>query len=132
MHRRYDIESDQLKCSFCTNYFKCSLHFANMQRYSLKACKKCLEAFTYTILHPDSYQIFKVLLVDTGITLPLETSKLPQIFLDESGLAFEVKRLREELGSKIALHFQEKISSILEEYSTVKENMGRCLDGIIN
>lgn len=87
MYRRYDTESDQIKCSFCTNYFKCSLHFANIQRYSLKACKKCLESFTYTILHPDSYQIFKVFLVDTGITIPMESSKLSSVLIDNSGLA---------------------------------------------
>ncbi len=113
MYRRYDIESDQLKCSFCTNYFKCSLHFANIQRYSLKACKKCLEAFTYTILHPDTYQIFKVFLVDTGITIPMDTSKLPQMLVDQSALTIEINRLKEELGSKIALYFQEKISLLL-------------------
>lgn len=114
MYRRYDIESDQLKCSFCTNYFKCSLHFANIQRYSLKACKKCLESFTYTILHPDTYQFLKVFLVDTGITIPMDASKATSLPLDQTGLDLEIRRLKEELGSKIALHFQDKISAILE------------------
>lgn len=69
MWQKYDIESDQLKCNFCTQWFKSTLHYANLQRYSLKACHKCLKNFTYTILHPDTYKIYKVLLLDSNITI---------------------------------------------------------------
>lgn len=73
MNKIYDINSDQLKCSFCTNYFKCTMDFANIQRYSLKACPKCFANFTYSVLHPTTYQIFKVLLFETGIIIPLNS-----------------------------------------------------------
>jgi hypothetical protein len=51
--------------------------------------------------------------VDTGITIPMDTSKLPQMRVDQSALTIEINRLKEELGSKIALYFQEKISLLL-------------------
>ncbi len=70
MSCKYDIESDQLKCSFCTQWFKCTLHYANIQRYALKACEKCISNFNYTILHPETYKIYKVLLLDTSISIP--------------------------------------------------------------
>lgn len=69
MWHKYDIESDQLKCNFCTQWFKCTLHYANLQRYSLKACHKCLNSFTYTLLHPDTYHIYKVFLLDSNIVI---------------------------------------------------------------
>jgi transposase-like protein len=75
MNRIYDVESDQLKCNFCTRYFKCSIHYANIQRYSLKACNECFSNFTYTVLHPTTYQIFRVFLLDVGITIPLENDR---------------------------------------------------------
>ena len=62
----------------------------------------------------------------------MDTSKLSSLLLDQSGLELEIKRLKEELGSKIALHFQDKISSILEESATVKKNMERYLNGMTN
>jgi hypothetical protein len=67
MSHKYDINSDQLKCNFCTQWFKCTLHFANLQRYSLKACYKCLRNFNYTLLHPDTHKIYRVLLLDINI-----------------------------------------------------------------
>jgi transposase-like protein len=70
MPQKYDIEADQLKCNFCTQWFKCSVHFANLQRYSLKACPHCFQNFNYTILHPGTHKIFKVMLIDTNIVIP--------------------------------------------------------------
>ena len=75
MWHKYDIESDQLKCNFCTQWFKCTLHYANLQRYSLKACQKCLSSFTYTLLHPETYRIYKVLLLDSNIVIDQPTSQ---------------------------------------------------------
>lgn len=75
MWHKYDIESDQLKCNFCTQWFKCTLHYANLQRYSLKACQKCLCSFTYTLLHPETYRIYKVLLLDSNIVIDQPTSQ---------------------------------------------------------
>ena len=69
MSHKYDIDSDQLKCNFCTQWFKTTLHYANIQRYSLKACHKCLNSFNYTILHPESYQMYRVLLLDINLTI---------------------------------------------------------------
>jgi hypothetical protein len=71
---KYDVDSDHLKCNFCTQWFRCSMHYANIQRYSLKACPHCLTHFNYTLLHPDNYRIFKVILLDTTIAIkqPLE------------------------------------------------------------
>lgn len=96
MNKIYDIESDQLKCSFCTNYFKCSLHFANLQRYSLKACPRCLNNFTYSILHPNTYQLYRIFLLDIGLSLPLPHS------LTE-GADVELRQAKEEASSRISL-----------------------------
>ncbi len=70
MSHKYDIDSDQLKCNFCTQWFKTTLHYANLQRYSLKACNKCLTNFNYTLLHPSTYQIYKLFLFDININIP--------------------------------------------------------------
>ena len=70
MSHKYDIDSDQLKCNFCTQWFKTTLHYANLQRYSLKACNKCLSNFNYTLLHPSTYQIYKLFLFDLNINIP--------------------------------------------------------------
>lgn len=120
MNRIYDIESDQLKCNFCTNYFKCSLQFANVQRYSLKACHKCLSNFTYSIVHPNNHQIYRVLLLDIGIALPIaaEVEKV-----EEEGTKVEMLRVREEMNSKISLYFEEKISALMREMAKIKENL---------
>lgn len=69
MHQVYDTNIDHLKCSFCTQYFVCSQHYANLQRYSLKACAKCIEKFNYTLLHPTHYKIYRVLLLDTNVQM---------------------------------------------------------------
>lgn len=65
----YDIDSDHLKCNFCTNYFKCTFHFANLQRYALKACPNCLNNFSFSLLHPHTYTVYRIFLLDTALTL---------------------------------------------------------------
>jgi len=72
----YDIGSDHLKCNFCVKYFKCSMHYANIQRYSLKACPQCFDHFCYKVVHPINYKIYKVMLVDMGIKLPLTSNNV--------------------------------------------------------
>ena len=69
MPHKYDINTDHLKCNFCTQWFSCSQHYANIQRYSLKSCTQCIENFNYTVMHPSSYKLYKVLLLDTSIQL---------------------------------------------------------------
>ena len=70
MDRIYDTESDNIKCNFCTNYFRVSLHFANMQRYAVKVCPKCFNAFRFTVAHPATHKLHKLVLFDTGLALP--------------------------------------------------------------
>ena len=108
MPHKYDIEADQLKCNFCTQWFRCTLHFANLQRYSLKACPHCLQHFNYTLLHPDTHKIFKVMLIDTNIVIPKpnEESK-------ERQTCFELEQIEQEIKDRISQHFEEKIKKML-------------------
>ena len=77
MNKIYDINSDHLKCNFCTNWFKCTLHFANIQRYSIKACPKCFQNFHYSLLHPETNRLYKIILFDTGLTIPSQEEDHP-------------------------------------------------------
>jgi hypothetical protein len=121
MNRIYDIESDQLKCNFCTNYFKCSIQFANVQRYSLKACTKCLDNFTYSILHPTTLQIYRVLLLDVGIALPIAEGQ--RAGTGQQPLKSEMGQAREELDSKISFYFEQKITALMKEMNKIKDNL---------
>lgn len=70
MTKIYNPLADQLKCNFCTQWFSCTMHFANIQRYSLNACKKCLENFHFTLVDSNTYKISRLLLFDTGLIVP--------------------------------------------------------------
>lgn len=99
MWQKYDIESDQLKCNFCTQWFKATLHYANLQRYSLKACQKCLKNFTFSILHPDTYKIYKVLLLDSNITIPHPKSSSETYNTEVSS---EIESLEQEIKDRLS------------------------------
>lgn len=119
MNKIYDIHSDQLKCNFCTNYFKCTLHYANLQRYSLKACEKCITNFTYTVLHPSTFQIFRVLLLDIGITIPFGNERA-SVRTDEENVRLEMEQVKEEINNKISSYFEEKIRGLMKEMNRIK------------
>ena len=123
MNKIYDIHSDQLKCNFCTNYFKCTLHYANLQRYSLKACEKCITNFTYTVLHPNTYQIFRVMLLDIGITIPFGNEG-NEVRTDEESVRHEMGLVKEEINNKISSYFEEKIRELMKEMNRIKVNIG--------
>lgn len=117
MNKIYDINSDQLKCNFCTNYFKCTLHFANLQRYALKACPKCITTFSYSLLHPASLQLYKLFLFDTGIALP------SPLITEVNAARAWLNEARDDLSAKVSQYFEEKIMSLMREMDLVKENL---------
>ena len=114
MNKIYDINSDQLKCNFCTKYFKCTIHFANLQRYALKACPQCITAFSYSLLHPASLQLYKLFLLDTGIALP---SSIP---IEGDVARGWINEARDDLSAKVSQYFEEKIMSLIREMESVK------------
>lgn len=113
MNKIYDIDSDQLKCSFCMAYFKCSLHFANLQRYAVKACTSCLASFSYSILHPQSFRLYRLLLLDVGVDLPPNSTTTPTL----------LQQAMDELNYKVSLHFEQSIEAIMREMETVRHNL---------
>lgn len=80
MPHKYDIDTDHLKCNFCTQWFKCSQHYANIQRYSLKACTNCIQNFNFSIVHPHTYKLYKVFLFDTNIHIRKGSSEMGEHF----------------------------------------------------
>lgn len=122
MNKIYDIHSDQLKCNFCTNYFKCTLHYANLQRYALKACHKCITNFTYTVLHPTTYQIYRVMLLDIGITIPFGNERT-EVRTDEESVREEMGLVKEEVNNKISSYFEEKIRGLIKDMTRIKDNI---------
>jgi hypothetical protein len=67
----YNTELDQLRCNFCNHWFSCGFHFANIQRYSLNACPNCIANFSYSVVDPQNFQIYEVLMINTGFSLGL-------------------------------------------------------------
>lgn len=74
MNRVYLSNFEQIKCNFCTEWFSAVSTFASIQKYSLNACQKCLNNFQYKIVHPDTFEIYDVLLIRTGIKLVNKTN----------------------------------------------------------
>lgn len=118
MNKIYDIDSDQLKCSFCMAYFKCSLHFANLQRYAVKACTNCLSSFSYSILHPQSFRLYRLLLLDVGVDLPPNTTTSPTL----------LQQAMDQLNYKVSFHFEHTIEGIMREMETVRHNLQLTMD----
>ena len=67
----YNIEVDQLKCNFCTKWFTADFHFCNIQRYSLKACERCIKNIKYTIVHPVTHEIYSIFVVNCGFSIDI-------------------------------------------------------------
>lgn len=121
MSVRYNTDSDNIKCNFCTTYFSCSLNFANVQRYSLKVCHKCFNNFAYYILHPSTYKIYKVLLVDMGVVMPIEKQTVNLSENATNQFRTEFERLKQDIESSIALHYEEKIRLLMKQNEKIKQ-----------
>ena len=69
MNRIYLSKFEQLKCNFCTQWFSVLSTFASVQKYSLNACRKCFNNYQHRIVHPDTYEIYDVIFIRTGVKL---------------------------------------------------------------
>jgi hypothetical protein len=108
--RVYDPEADQLKCNFCTQWFPCHLLFANQQRYSLNACPKCLAHPHFSLVHPHTQRVYRLLLIDAGFAL---NSPYPLPVLPELG------QLADDLRGRVADAVQARIEKMLAEMAQV-------------
>jgi len=117
MNRIYLSKFDQLKCNFCTEWFSALSTFASVQKYSLNACHKCLNNFQYRIVHPDTYEIYDVLLIRTGIKLVNETDGEDRYNCEKG------ERLR-DMKAEVDMHMlpiKERVSDVCRKF----------MDGII-
>ena len=120
MSHIYDINSDSLKCNFCTQWFKCTLHYANIQRYSLKACLSCLKSFNYTLIHPESFRMFRVFLFDTGIEVRENGDKWVGI---PEEIGREMEDSSEDIRDRVSKYFEDKIKATLAEMNSINKKV---------
>ena len=120
-------DKEQLKCNFCTHWFTVSTDFARIQRYSLNACEKCFSNFRYQLINSQTYEIYHVLLFNTGFKLTSKKENLDEIYTNLLSEAYPESKKKivkfdtqiSSLQNEVDAHFQD----IKEKFTELSQNL---------